>query len=177
MIPKPLPGCHSLISGNYPSFMPPIQATLEHLPPSLYLLPHKVHHPLGQSFCIPENLTLFGHSSRSFSTRSIYNQRTWGRLSDSHGRKPIIIIGLVASVISKLTFGFSRSIGALMFWRVLAGLGNGNVAVMGTMTAEIVKERKYQTRAFLLLPLVFNSGMVAELALGGCLADPVVNLP
>ncbi|OCK95734.1 MFS general substrate transporter [Cenococcum geophilum 1.58] len=101
----------------------------------------------------------------------------WGRLSDSHGRKPIIIIGLVASVISNLAFGFSRSIGALMFWRVLAGLGNGNVAVMRTMTAEIVKERKYQTRAFLLLPLVFNSGMVAGLALGGCLADPVVNLP
>jgi MFS family permease len=101
----------------------------------------------------------------------------WGRLSDSYGRKPIIIIGLVASVLSNLAFGFSKSIGALMFWRVLAGLGNGNVGVMRTMTAEIVKERKYQSRAFLILPLVFNSGMVAGLALGGCLADPVVNLP
>ncbi|KAJ2967885.1 hypothetical protein NUW58_g10345 [Xylaria curta] len=48
---------------------------------------------------------------------------------------------------------------------------------MRTMTAEVVRERKYQTKAFLLLPLVFNSGMVLSLALGGCLAEPVVNLP
>ena len=44
------------------------------------------------------------------------------------------------------------------------------------MTAEIVKERRYQTRAFLILPLIFNSGRVAGLALGGCLANPAVNL-
>ncbi|KAI1177068.1 major facilitator superfamily domain-containing protein [Nemania sp. FL0916] len=48
---------------------------------------------------------------------------------------------------------------------------------MRTVTAEVVRERKYQTKAFLLLPLVFNSGMVISLALGGCLAEPVVNLP
>jgi MFS family permease len=100
----------------------------------------------------------------------------WGRLSDARGRKNIILFGLVTSVISNLAFGLSRSFGALMFWRILAGLGNGNVGVMRTMTAEIVKERKYQTRAFLLLPLIFNAGMVAGLALGGILADPVTNL-
>ncbi|KAF2431334.1 MFS general substrate transporter [Tothia fuscella] len=100
----------------------------------------------------------------------------WGRISDARGRKYIILFGLVASVISNLAFGLSRSFGALMFWRILAGLGNGNVGVMRTMTAEIVKERKYQTRAFLLLPLIFNAGMVAGLALGGVLADPVTNL-
>ncbi|RDL41651.1 MFS general substrate transporter [Venustampulla echinocandica] len=101
----------------------------------------------------------------------------WGRASDFYGRKPTIVIGLLVSVIANAAFGFSRNIGALMFWRILAGIANGNVGVMRTMTAEIVKERKYQTRAFLILPLVFNSGMVAGLALGGCLADPVVNLP
>ncbi|KAH8660885.1 major facilitator superfamily domain-containing protein [Tricladium varicosporioides] len=101
----------------------------------------------------------------------------WGRVSDFYGRKPTIIIGLLTSVIANAAFGFSRSIGTLMFWRILAGIGNGNIGVMRTMTAEIVKERKYQTRAFLILPLVFNTGMVAGLALGGCLADPVVNIP
>lgn len=64
-----------------------------------------------------------------------------------------------------------------MCWRVVAGIGNGNIGVMRTMTAEIVKEKKYQGRAFLLLPLVFNSGMVIGLALGGCLADPIKNMP
>ena len=100
----------------------------------------------------------------------------WGRLSDSYGRKSIILLGLFVSAFSNLAFGLSRTFGALLFWRTLSGLANGNVVVMRTMTAEIVKE-KYQTRAFLLLPLIFNSGMVAALALGGCLADPVINIP
>ncbi|KAI1431039.1 major facilitator superfamily domain-containing protein [Xylaria sp. CBS 124048] len=101
----------------------------------------------------------------------------WGRLSDKHGRRFSIIGGLLVSVIANIGFGLSRSFGALLFWRVVAGIANGNVSIMRTVTAEIVRERKYQTKAFLLLPLVFNSGMVLSLALGGCLAEPVVNIP
>ncbi|KAI1189770.1 major facilitator superfamily domain-containing protein [Nemania serpens] len=101
----------------------------------------------------------------------------WGRLSDKHGRRYSIIGGLFISVIANIGFGLSRSFRALLFWRILAGLANGNVSIMRTVTAEVVRERKYQTKAFLLLPLVFNSGMVLSLALGGCLAEPVVNLP
>jgi MFS family permease len=101
----------------------------------------------------------------------------WASVANRLGRKPSIVIGLVLSIISNIGFGFSTSITAVMCWRVLAGIGNGNTGVMRTMTAEIVKERKYQSRAFLLLPLVFNSGVVIGLALGGCLADPIVNLP
>ncbi|KAJ4299071.1 hypothetical protein N0V90_004315 [Kalmusia sp. IMI 367209] len=101
----------------------------------------------------------------------------WGRLSDTYGRKPAILLGLTISVTANLAFGFSRTIGTLLFWRVVAGMANGILGVMRTMTAEIVKERKYHTRAFLALPLIFNSGRVAALAIGGCLADPVDNLP
>lgn len=112
----------------------------------------------------------------SFSLAQFVVSLPWGRLSDSHGRKFSIVIGIAISVISNAAFGFSRSFGALLFWRTLAGLSNGNVGIMRTMTAEIVKERRFQTKAFLLLPLVFNSGMVVSLALGGLLAEPVVNL-
>jgi MFS family permease len=101
----------------------------------------------------------------------------WGKLSDAYGRKPAILLGLLISVTANLAFGFSRTIGMLLFWRVLAGMANGNLGVMRTMTAEIAKEQRYQTRAFLALPLVFNSGRVAALVIGGCLADPAHNLP
>ncbi|MCJ1405599.1 hypothetical protein MMC11_008827 [Xylographa trunciseda] len=101
----------------------------------------------------------------------------WARLADRWGRKPVIVIGLVGSIISNLGFGFARSIPALMFWRLVAGAANGNIGVMRTMTAEIVNEKKYQSRAFLLLPLIFNLGNTIGLALGGALADPVTNIP
>ncbi|OTA96253.1 hypothetical protein M434DRAFT_28115 [Hypoxylon sp. CO27-5] len=100
----------------------------------------------------------------------------WGRLSDKHGRRLSIVGGLAISMLANIGFGFSRSFATLLFWRILAGLANGNVGIMRTVTAEVVRDRKYQTKAFLLLPLVFNAGMVASLALGGCLAEPVVNL-
>jgi MFS family permease len=101
----------------------------------------------------------------------------WGRISDTYGRKPTILAGLAISVIANFSFGFSRTIGMLLFWRVVAGMANGILGVMRTMTAEIVKEKKYRPRAFLAPPLVFNSGRVAALAIGGCLADPVDHLP
>jgi MFS family permease len=100
----------------------------------------------------------------------------WARLADSWGRRSVILIGLALSAIANFAFGFSRSFWGLIFWRTIAGIANGNVGVMRTMTAEIVKERKYQTKAFLLLPLVFNSGMVFGLAVGGVLADPITNM-
>jgi predicted MFS family arabinose efflux permease len=112
-----------------------------------------------------------------FPLAQFFTSMLWARQADTRGRRFVILAGLLGSTISNLAFGFSRSFWALMFWRALAGISNGNVGVMRTMTAEIVKERKYQTRAFLLLPLIFNAGMVAGLALGGCLADPAVNLP
>lgn len=101
----------------------------------------------------------------------------WARLSDKYGRKPTILLGILISVIANLAFGFSRTIVMLLFWRVLAGMANGILGVMRTMTAEIVKDRKHHTRAFLALPVIFNSGRVAALAIGGCLADPVYNVP
>ncbi|KAI0173104.1 MFS general substrate transporter [Hypoxylon sp. FL1284] len=101
----------------------------------------------------------------------------WGRLSDRYGRRASIVGGLAVSAAANVGFGFSRTMAGLLFWRVLAGLANANVGIMRTVTAEVVRERRFQTKAFLLLPLVFNAGMVASLALGGCLAEPVVNLP
>ena len=121
--------------------------------------------------------TMTGFLVAAFPLGQMSTSMIWGRLSDSYGRKPVILFGLTISVISNLAFGFSRNFGMLMFWRVLSGMVNGNTGVMRSMTAEIVKEKKYQTRAFLVLPLIFNSGRVAALAIGGCLADPVHNLP
>lgn len=114
----------------------------------------------------------------SFSLAQFVASLPWGRLSDSYGRRFSVVVGIAVSVISNAAFGFSRSFGALLFWRTVAGLANANVGIMRTMTAEIVgPDRKFQTKAFLLLPLVFNSGMVLSLALGGVLAEPAVNLP
>ncbi|KXL41739.1 hypothetical protein M433DRAFT_51877, partial [Acidomyces richmondensis BFW] len=103
----------------------------------------------------------------------------WGRLADSEwfGRKRVILIGLLGTAVGSLGFGFSRSFAAAVTWRMVGGMLNGNMGVMRTMISEIVRERKYLSRAFLLLPMTFNVGVIIGPLLGGILADPVGSYP
>ncbi|GAB7329194.1 hypothetical protein MBLNU13_g01012t1 [Cladosporium sp. NU13] len=103
----------------------------------------------------------------------------WGRLADSatFGRKRVILIGLLGTAIGSLGFGFSKSFAAAVFWRCLGGVLNGNIGVMRTMISEIVREKKFQSRAFLLMPMTFNIGVIVGPLLGGWLADPVGSYP
>ena len=103
----------------------------------------------------------------------------WGRLADSEtfGRKMVILIGLLGTAVGSLGFGFSRSFAAAVFWRCLGGVLNGNIGVMRTMISEIVREKKFQSRAFLLMPMTFNIGVILGPLLGGWLADPVGSYP
>lgn len=103
----------------------------------------------------------------------------WGRIADSErmGRKRVILVGLVGTSVGALGFGFSQTFYTALFWRALGGALNGNVGVMRTMIGEIIKEKKYQSRAFLLLPMTFNIGVIIGPVLGGLLADPVMSFP
>lgn len=38
----------------------------------------------------------------------------WSRLSDHIGRKPVLLLGLLGTVVSTVLFGFSRSLWALV---------------------------------------------------------------
>ena len=103
----------------------------------------------------------------------------WGRAADSEmfGRKRVILIGLLGTAIGSLGFGFSSSFGVAVFWRCAGGMLNGNIGVMRTMISEMIKEKKYQSRAFLLLPMTFNIGVIIGPLLGGLLADPAGSYP
>jgi len=79
----------------------------------------------------------------------------WGRASDSEwfGRKRVLMMGLFGTGISSIGFGFSTNFAMALVFRFLGGALNGNVGVMRTMVTETIKEKKYQSRAFMLLPM------------------------
>ncbi|KAH6617252.1 major facilitator superfamily domain-containing protein, partial [Chaetomium tenue] len=103
----------------------------------------------------------------------------WGRIADSGrvGRKTVLMIGLAGTLLSCVGFAFSTSFGQALFFRSIGGITNGNVGVLRTMISETVKEKKYQSRAFLLLPMTFNVGVIIGPILGGVLSDPAGSYP
>lgn len=95
----------------------------------------------------------------------------WGRVADSEygGRKRVVYIGLLGTMCSIIGFGFSQSFPMAVACRCLGGVLNGNIGVMRTMISEIIKEKKYQSTAFLILPMTFNIGVIIGPILGMCL--------
>ncbi|KAK4673345.1 hypothetical protein QC763_111110 [Podospora pseudopauciseta] len=101
----------------------------------------------------------------------------WGRASDKFGRKPIILIGLLSTMICFLVWGMSTSLPMAITARAIMGSGNGNVGIIRTMVAEMVPERVLQPKAFSLMPLVWSIGSVFGPAFGGFFAQPAKQFP
>ncbi|USP79575.1 uncharacterized protein yc1106_06849 [Curvularia clavata] len=136
-----------------------------------------------QSFnpSLPESTISYqaGIIGATFPATQFLTAMLWGRFSDSEygGRKRTIYLGLVGTMLSTIGFGFSNSFAMAVFFRCLGGILNGNIGVMRTMISEIIKEKKFQSRAFLLMPMTFNVGVLIGPVLGGVLADPVASYP
>ncbi|KAH8905880.1 MFS general substrate transporter [Coniochaeta sp. PMI_546] len=101
----------------------------------------------------------------------------WGKASDKFGRKPIILIGLMSTMICFMIWGVSTSLWMALTVRAISGATNGNVGIIRTMVAEMVPEKELQPRAFSLMPLVWSIGSVFGPAFGGFFARPAEQYP
>ena len=54
----------------------------------------------------------------------------WGRVSDRYGRRPVLLIGLMASAAAYVVFGFATSVWVLLASRIIQGAGGGTTAVV-----------------------------------------------
>ncbi|KAI1809319.1 MFS general substrate transporter [Poronia punctata] len=101
----------------------------------------------------------------------------WGAISDRYGRKPIVLFGLVGVAISSLIFGLAETYWVALLARFIGGALNGNVAVMQTMVAEMVKVPEHEPAAYATQPFVWTLGGIIGSAMGGFLAQPAIFYP
>ncbi|EEU41255.1 uncharacterized protein NECHADRAFT_83480 [Fusarium vanettenii 77-13-4] len=101
----------------------------------------------------------------------------WGRVSDSIGRRPVVLIGLASTCVSMLGLGLSRSIPAMFVFRVMAGSLSGNIVIVRTVIGEIVHGRENKARAFVWNQTVYQVGSVLGPLVGGYLAQPCRQFP
>jgi MFS family permease len=92
-----------------------------------------------ESFGVPEKdiAKWAGLTSAVFSLCQGFTSISWGAASDRFGRKPIILIGMINTMVTMLVWGFSTNLPMAMTTRALQGLGNGNVGILRTVVAEL----------------------------------------
>ncbi|KAL3424071.1 MFS multidrug transporter [Phlyctema vagabunda] len=114
-----------------------------------------------------------------FTGAQVATAMLWGKAADasSGGRKLVLLVGLAGTAVSCIGYGFATTFWQAAVFRMFGGAINGTVGIIRTMIAEITKEKKYQSRAFLLLPMSFNVAGILGPIMGGLLADPALTLP
>ena len=78
----------------------------------------------------------------SFSIAQLVSAPFWGRLSDRYGRRPALLIGLTASAIAYVVFGFAESLWLLFLSRLVQGAGGGTTGVAQAYVADTMAPRE-----------------------------------
>jgi MFS family permease len=90
----------------------------------------------------------------------------WGRLSDRHGRRSILLLTVGGTALSYLLWIFSGSFLLLLFARAMGGVMAGNIAVATAAVADVTKPEE-RSRGMGLIGMAFGLGFIIGPALGG----------
>ena len=74
----------------------------------------------------------------AFAVAQLLASPIWGRVSDRHGRRPVLLIGLLASALAYLVFGFANALWLLFVCRFVQGFGGGTTGVTQAYVADTV---------------------------------------
>src|SRR5712692_2951842 len=99
-----------------------------------------------------------------------------GRLSDYHGRRPIIMLGLLGSSISYLIYGFAASFAVLLISRAVHGACAGTVSTAQAYVADTTTDSE-RANGMGMIGAAFGLGFVLGPALGGLLGHSSLRVP
>jgi EmrB/QacA subfamily drug resistance transporter len=108
----------------------------------------------------------------------------YGKLGDMYGRKPVFLVAILIFLVGSVLSGFSRTMGELIAFRAVQGLGAGGLMVGAqAIIADVVPPRD-RGRYMGLIGSVFAVASVAGPLLGGFFVEAIswrwvfyVNLP
>ncbi len=138
--------------------------------------------------------TLVGFLVASYAAASLFGAPLLGRLSDKFGRRPILLISVIGTLLGFLLLGFAAPIGkalaawlalpsaniailgVLFFSRILDGLTGGNISVAQAYISDVT-DKKDRAKGMGLIGAAFGLGFIIGPAAGGFLSTWGYNVP
>lgn len=120
--------------------------------------------------------TQIGFLVASYAAAQLIGAPMLGRLSDKHGRRPVLLLSIFGQMAGFLILGFAQSMAVLFASRILAGLTGGNISVAQAYITDVTDERS-RAKGLGLMGAAFGLGFIFGPALGGSLSGGGFALP
>ena len=97
----------------------------------------------------------------------------WGRLSDAVGRRPVLMVSMVGSVVGYLWLGLAGTLSMLILARVISGLMSGNISAAFAYVADVTAPAD-RAKGLGMIGAAFGLGFMFGPMIGGLLGgdDP-----
>ncbi|HEV7473265.1 MAG TPA: MFS transporter [Pyrinomonadaceae bacterium] len=112
----------------------------------------------------------------SYSVMQLIFSPILGRLSDKHGRRPVLLISIIGTGIGFLFLGFAKTLWMLFVGRILDGITGGNISTAQAYIADITTKEN-RAKGMGLIGAAFGLGFVFGPAIGGVLSRWGVEVP
>lgn len=112
---------------------------------------------------------IVGALSTSYSLMQFVFMPAWGRLSDRHGRRPLILLSLAGSCIGFLIFGLASSLPVLFAGRTVAGIAGAIIPATNAYIADVTPPEQ-RAKGMAMVGAAFGLGFILGPAIGGLLA-------
>jgi DHA1 family tetracycline resistance protein-like MFS transporter len=108
-----------------------------------------------------------------YALAQVVSTPVWGRLSDAVGRRPVLMVSMVGSVIGYLWLGLAGTLSMLILARVISGLMSGNISAAFAYVADVTAPAD-RAKGLGMIGAAFGLGFMFGPMIGGLLGgdDP-----
>ncbi len=114
--------------------------------------------------------TVVGLLVASYAAAQLIGAPILGRFSDRFGRRPILLLSLVGTLIGFLLLGFANTLWILFVARILDGLTGGNISVAQAYISDVT-DAKNRAKGLGMIGAAFGLGFIIGPASGGLLSQ------